>query len=276
MSRRITSLAISAAAWCGFVAITVWTMAFLAGVALPRTVDGPPRTTTAWAVAVDLALLLLFAVQHSVMARRPAKAWLRQRVPAELERTAYVLATNACLALLLALWQPWDQQVWHVEGVTAYVLWSLCAAGWVLAIASTFAVDHLELIGLRQAGWGASSRSAGDATATASLQVGGLHAIVRHPLMTGMVVAFWATPRMSAPHLLFAVAATGYIAVGITFEERDLRRTFGAAYVEYAVRVPALVPGLRLLPGLRTGRRATARGTFGPVSDEAAGSTLDP
>ena len=249
MSRRIAFLVISAAAWCGFVAITVWTMVFLAGIAIPRTVDGPARASTAWAVAVDLALLLLFAVQHSVMARRPAKAWLRRQVPAELERTTYVLATNACLALLLALWQPWDQLIWHVEGVTAYALWTLCAAGWVLAIAATFAVDHLELLGLRRAGWGSRTQPS-DGPAT--LQVGGLHAIVRHPLMTGMVLAFWATPRMSAPHLLFAVAATGYIAVGITFEERDLRRTFGAEYDAYAVSVPALVPGLRLGRGART------------------------
>ncbi|KRF38102.1 isoprenylcysteine carboxylmethyltransferase family protein [Terrabacter sp. Soil810] len=249
MSRRIAFLVISAAAWCGFVAITVWTMVFLAGIAIPRTVDGPARASTGWAVAVDLALLLLFAVQHSVMTRRPAKAWLRRRVPAELERTTYVLATNACLALLLALWQPWDQLIWHVEGVTAYALWTLCAAGWVLAIAATFAVDHLELLGLRQAGWGSRTQQS-DGPAT--LKVGGLHAIVRHPLMTGMVLAFWATPRMSAPHLLFAVAATGYIAVGITFEERDLRRTFGAEYDAYAVSVPALVPGLRLGRGART------------------------
>ena len=243
MSRRIVSLVISAAAWCGFVAITAWTIVFLAGVAIPRTVDGPPRTSAWWAVVVDLALLLLFAVQHSVMARRPAKAWLRRRVPAELERTTYVLATDACLALLLALWQPWDQPIWHVEGVAAYALWTLCAAGWVLAIAATFAVDHLELLGLRQAGWGSRTPPSDGPEA---LQVGGLHSIVRHPLMTGLVLAFWATPRMSAPHLLFAAAATGHIAVGITFEERDLRRTFGAAYDAYAVSVPALVPGLRL------------------------------
>jgi len=247
MSRRIVFLVISAAAWCGFVATTAWTMAFLAGVTIPRTVDGPARTSTGWAVTVDLALLLLFAVQHSVMARRPAKAWLRRRVPAELERTAYVVATDACLALLLALWQPCDQLIWHVEGVTAYALWTLCAAGWVLAIAATFAVDHLELLGLRQAGWGSRTQPS---DGPAALQVGGLHAIVRHPLMTGMVLAFWATPRMTAPHLLFAV--TGYIAVGITFEERDLRRTFGSEYDAYAVSVPALVPGLRLGRGTRT------------------------
>jgi protein-S-isoprenylcysteine O-methyltransferase Ste14 len=251
MTRRIVILTVSAAGWCGFVAIIAWTMAFLGGL-LPRTVDGPARTSTGWAVTVDLALLLLFAVQHSVMARRPAKTWLRRRVPAELERTTYVLTTNVCLALLLALWQPWEGLVWHVEGGAAYALWSLCAAGWVLAIGATFAIDHLELLGLRQAGWGARTTLSGDGPSV--LQVGGLHAIVRHPLMTGMVLAFWATPRMSAPHLLFAVAATGYIAVGVTFEERDLRRTFGADYDAYAARVPALVPGLRL--GLRLGRPA--------------------
>ena len=94
----------------------MWTVAFLADVVVPRTVDGPARTTTAVAVAVDLALLLLFAVQHSVMARRQVKAWLRRRVPAALERTTYVLATDICLVLLLALWQPWGGQVWHVDG----------------------------------------------------------------------------------------------------------------------------------------------------------------
>ncbi len=201
----------------------------------------PQRTTTFWAVTTDVSLLLLFAVQHSVMARRGVKARLRRLVPVELERTTYVLATNLCLALLLALWQPWDQQIWHVDGPPAAVLWTLCATGWVLAIAATFAVDHLELVGLRQAGW-APSRDPG---ASSDLQVDGLYAIVRHPLMTGLVLAFWATPRMSAPHLLFAVAATGYIGIGIAFEERDLRRTFGPSYDEYASRVPALVPGLR-------------------------------
>jgi len=239
-------LVLSGIAWCGFLAIIVWTMAFLGGVAVPHTVDGPSRTTTPWAVTIDLSLLLLFAVQHSVMARRAVKARLRRLVPVELERTTYVLATNLCLALLLALWQPWDEQIWRVDGPPATVLWALCAAGWVLAIAATFAVDHLELVGLRQAGWAATPHR----TPSSDLQVDGLYAVVRHPLMTGLVLAFWATPRMSAPHLLFAVAATGYIGLGIVFEERDLRRTFGASYDEYASRVPALVPGLR------RGRRA--------------------
>lgn len=243
MSRKLLFLVLSALAWAGFAAITVWTMAFLGGVLVPRVVDGPPRTDTAAAVTADLALLLLFAVQHSVMARPQVKAWLRRRIPAALERTSYVLATDVCLVLLLALWQPWGGQVWHVHGPAGLVLWTLCGAGWLLAIAATFAVDHLELTGLRQAGWWAARRRPAP---TSALEVGGLHAVVRHPLMTGLVLAFWATPHMGASHLLFAVAATAYILVGIRFEERDLRRTFGAAYDAYAARVPALLPRLAL------------------------------
>jgi methanethiol S-methyltransferase len=241
VSRHPVSLLLSAVAYVGFVVVTVWTVFFLADVVLPRTVDGPARTSTPVAVVVDLALLLLFAAQHSVMARRGVKAWLRRRVPASLERTTYVLATDFCLVLLLLLWQPWGGQVWHVQGAVAVVLWSLCAAGWVLAITSTFAVDHLELTGLRQAGWAAPRVGIPD-----ELQVGGLHAWVRHPLMTGLLVAFWATPDMGASHLLFALASSGYIAVGVMFEERDLRRTFGEDYEAYAARVPALLPGLRV------------------------------
>jgi protein-S-isoprenylcysteine O-methyltransferase Ste14 len=240
MSRRPSHLVLSALGWSGFGAVTVWTIAFLAGVVVPRTVDDPVRTTTVRAIALDLALLLLFALQHSVMARREVKSWLRRRrIPAALERTTYVLATDVCLLLLLALWQPWGGQVWRVGGAAAVALWSLCGAGWILAIASTFAVDHLELVGLRQAGW-APPRE----TVTTGLRVDGLHGLVRHPLMTGLLLAFWVTPQMGAAHLLFALASTGYVAVGVAFEERDLRREFGASYDEYAARVPALVPRL--------------------------------
>ena len=242
MFRRHVYLFISAAGWFGFVAVMAWTMAFLAGVVVHRTVDGPARTTTGAAIVVDVALVLLFAAQHSVMARRQVKSWLRRWIPASVERTSFVLATDACLVLLLVLWQPWGRQIWHAEGWVTVIAWTLFAAGWVLAITATFAIDHLELVGLRQAGW-ATARDPG---VTSELYVGGLYAFVRHPLMTGLVLAFWATPRMGAAHLLFAVAATGYIAVGMAFEERDLRRTFAASYDDYAARVPALVPGLRL------------------------------
>lgn len=237
MERRTPDLVLSALGWLGFNAVTLWMVAFLAGVVVHPTVDGPTRVATATAVVVDLGLLVLFAVQHSVMARRPVKVWMRRHVPERLERTVYVLVTDVCLALLIAAWQPFGGQVWHLRGTGAGVLWALCAAGWLLAIASTYAVDHFELTGLRQAGWLPPRPSEG-------LAVGGLHAVVRHPLMTGLLVAFWATPRMSASHLLLAAGMTAYIALGVHYEERDLRRTFGAEYEEYAARVPALVPGL--------------------------------
>ena len=245
MSSRLASRVLSAIAWAGFLVVMLWAIAFLAGVVVPRTVDGPARTTTELSVAVDLALLGLFAVQHSVMARREVKSWLRRWIPTSLERTTYVLATDICLALLLLLWQPWGGPVWDVNGVAAVVLWSLFAAGWLLAIAATFAVDHLELTGLRQAGWAAPR----DAAATSELHTGGLYAIVRHPLMTGMVLAFWATPDMGTSHLLFALALTAYIAVGIRFEERALRCTFGTSYDAYAAHVPALLPRLPIKRG---------------------------
>ena len=272
MSRHPERLLLSALAWSGFVAVLVWTMAFLSEVVVPRTVDGPARTSTALAIGIDLALLLVFAVQHSVMARPQVKSWLRRRIPTALERTSYVLATDICLILLLALWQPFGGRIWHVGGPAAVVLWSLCAAGWLLAIAATFAVDHLELMGLRQAGWTAPP---GPVTVT-DLQVGGLHAIVRHPLMTGLVLAFWATPRMGAAHLLFAGAATAYVAVGIRFEERDLRRTFGASYDAYAARVPALLPRIPFSArGARTpeavSERTARRRARSPRPGRAAG-----
>ncbi len=256
MSRKPLYLFLSAVAWAGFIAVTLWTMSFLAGGVFSPSVDGPPRTNAAVAVAVDLALLLLFAVQHSVMARPRVKAWLRCRIPSALERTSYVLATDICLVLLLVLWQPWGGQVWDVHGPAGLVLWSLYAAGWLLAVTATFAVDHLELTGLRQAGWAAPRESQG----TNELEVGGLHAIVRHPLMTGLLLAFWATPQMGASHLLFALASTGYIAIGVRFEERDLRRTFGAAYEAYAARVPGIVPRLSIRTSQRgqPGRRLPA------------------
>ncbi|HEX4191208.1 MAG TPA: isoprenylcysteine carboxylmethyltransferase family protein [Marmoricola sp.] len=264
MRRRPLDLALSAAAWTAFNAVMVWTMVFLAEAVVPRTVDGPARVSGGLAVVTDVALLLLFAVQHSLMARGQAKTWLRRLVPESLERTVYVLATDACLVLLLVGWQPFGPKVWDIGGIAAAVVWTLCGLGWSLAIASTYAVDHFELTGLRQAGWLPPREST-----SSGLQVNGLHRLVRHPLMTGLLVAFWATPRMGASHLLFAAVMTAYVAIGVHFEERDLRRTFGAEYDDYAIRVPALIPGARVLR--RRSRGAEQVPTVAPRVGEDSG-----
>ncbi|MEI2778080.1 MAG: isoprenylcysteine carboxylmethyltransferase family protein [Tetrasphaera sp.] len=244
MKRDSAWLILSALGWAAFVAVVVWTMAFLAGVVVPRTVDGPQRIGPVGAVLCDLAWMSLFALQHSVMARPAVKAAMRRRIPMVMERAVYVLATDVCLVLILTLWQPFGGQAWHLHGAAAGLLWGTYLAGWLLAVISTFAVDHLELTGLRQAGWASPRRPGSD-----RLHVGGLHGVVRHPLMAGLVIAFWATPQMSVAHLLFAALGTAYVLVGIRFEERDLRRTFGPEYDAYARRVPALLP----LPVRRSG-----------------------
>ncbi|HET6967453.1 MAG TPA: isoprenylcysteine carboxylmethyltransferase family protein [Ornithinibacter sp.] len=266
MREQPVHLFLSALAYGAFVAVVAWAVAFLSGAVVPQTVDAPVRLPTGPAVATDVALLLLFAVQHSVMARRPVKRALERWVPPALERTAFVLATAACLAAVLALWQPVAGWVWHVDGPWALVLWSGFVAGWVLALGSTFLVDHLEFTGLRQTGWADPPR----APSSTLLVQAGLYGIVRHPMMVGLLVAFWCTPRMSVGHLLFATAATGYIAVGVRFEERDLRRDLGPAYGRYAERVPSLVPGWR--PRRRGGESTSGPRTVHTVSKDSGSS----
>jgi protein-S-isoprenylcysteine O-methyltransferase Ste14/GNAT superfamily N-acetyltransferase len=209
---------------------TAWAVAFLAHPGGLPSVDSRTGTPAAPAVAVDVALLLLFAVQHTVMARVGAKQWLSRRLDERAERSTFVLASSACLALMFWQWRALPDTVWHLsaEPVRAAV-WVLCAAGWCLALLSTLPAGHLEFFGVRP------ERDGG-------LVTDGLYSWTRHPMMLGLLVAFWATPDLTVGHLLFAAAATGYVLVGIRFEERDLRRRFGAAYDDYARRVPAVVP----------------------------------
>lgn len=232
MTRRAALLTISAIGWVGFAGVATRLAAFLAA-----GVDGSLRVSPPVAVLNDLGLFVLFGAQHSIMARSSVKAKLGRWLLPELERTVYVMMTVVCLGALITLWQPLGGSVWHVEGVAAGLLWGLFLGGCILAVASTFAVDHLELTGLRQAGWSIPAPAA-----ASRLRTGGLHAIVRHPLMTGMLVAFWATPDLGWGHLMFASAASAYVVVGIRFEEGDLRRRFGPAYDAYAAAVPALLP----------------------------------
>jgi protein-S-isoprenylcysteine O-methyltransferase Ste14 len=190
-------------------------------------------------VLVDLGLWLVFAVQHSVMARAPVKAWLARVVPERVERSTYVLTGSLALGLLFWQWRALPDPLWEVQAQPWVTLaWIVYGAGWATAVAATYMIDHWEFLGLRHTGRRTEDPS------SASVSERWLYAWVRHPMMTGLLLAFWATPVMTVGHLLFALAATGYIAVGVHYEERDLRRQFGSAYDDYARRVPRFVPGL--------------------------------
>jgi protein-S-isoprenylcysteine O-methyltransferase Ste14 len=241
-SARPLLTAYAVLAYAAFLLVSAWGVLFLADSSVaPTSVDGPARGPWEQSLAVDAALLLLFAVQHSVMARAGVKRRLARLVPVAAERSTYVLATAVVLGLLFWQWRPLPGEVWTLSGAWVPVLWSLYAVGWVVTFAVTFMVDHWDFTGLRQARWDARR----GLYAGPAFSERWLYGLVRHPMMLGLLIAFWATPRMTVGHLVFALAATGYIAVGIRFEERDLRRTLGPTYDEYADRVPAVMPGAR-------------------------------
>jgi len=195
------------------------------------------------AVTVDLLLIALFAVQHSVMARRWFKTWWSRVVPRELERNVYVLASSACLVLLFAEWRPIGFVLFDVSGrAIGAVLVGISFAGWLIAASATFLIDHAELFGLRGV-LGASEAARADADA---FRTPGLYRIVRHPLYLGFLVAFWASPVMTVGHALFAAGLTLYVLVAIPLEESDLVTLFGERYVTYQKRVRSLLPIPRL------------------------------
>ena len=221
-----------------FLVVLCYAAGFFAGFGVPKGIDQGSRAGVPAAVAVDLFLLLLFAVQHTVMAR----PWFKRRwariVPVPAERASFVLAASLVLALLFWLWRPVGGTVWHVRGPGADALWAMYAAGWAMALRSTFLVSHCDLFGLRQA-WAHARRARYSPPAFIER---GVYGRIRHPLMAGFVVIFWSAPVMTAGHLLFAAAATGYILAGIAFEEHDLIRSLGGTYAAYRARVPALIP----------------------------------
>jgi protein-S-isoprenylcysteine O-methyltransferase Ste14 len=217
----------------------------IAGVALPITVDAsiwPPLSP--WlAGAIDLGLIALFGLQHSVMARPAFKRWFTALVPPHLERATYVFASCPALLMVLLFWQPLPGMVWRSDdAVITLLLWALFGAGWLLLVAATWMIDHFELFGLAQAWrhWRGKPAPAGD------LRMVYAYRYMRHPIYTGWLITFWATPQMSASHLLFAIGMSAYILVGMLCEERDLMAAFGDRYRDYRARVPALIPGFKV------------------------------
>lgn len=234
-------MAYALAVYLLFLMVSGYAIGFFIGAGVPEGIDQGTALSWPLAAAADTALLLLFAVQHSVMARPWFKRWWIRVVPEPAERATFVLGAALALALLFWGWCPVTAVAWHVPGVAAGALLVVYAAGWVVVASATFMISHSDLFGLRQA-W---KHLRGTGYTPRPFTQRGLYRRVRHPLMAGFVIVFWACPTMTAGHLLFAAAATGYILIGIGFEERDLRRSLGAQYSAYLATVPALVPRLR-------------------------------
>ncbi len=252
MIRRLAVFAFGILAYLIFLATFVYALGFVGGFLVPTTLDGPARMPFAPALAIDLGLLALFALQHSVMARPAFKrAWTRVVAP-ELERSIYVLASSLCLIALFALWQPLGGVVWDLASpIARAVAWTVFGFGWGLVLVTTFLIHHFDLFGLRQVWLAWRSQP----YRPVKFVQPGPYRLIRHPLYFGWFCAFWGTPTMTGAHLVFALMTTAYILVAIQLEERDLVAEHGAAYEAYRRRVPMLIPG--------TARRAPA-----PTSQE--------
>ncbi|MDB5306705.1 MAG: integral rane protein [Gemmataceae bacterium] len=216
----------------------LYAIGFVGNLVVPQSIDSGAVVPVGEAVAVNVLLLGLFAVQHSVMARPAFKRWWTRFVPPQVERSTYVLATSLLLVLMFWQWCPLPGVVWEVGHPAAAVLWVLFGVGWVLVLISTFLIDHFDLFGLRQVALYARGRP----YIPPPFRTPALYKIVRHPIMLGFLIAFWSMPTMTWGHLLFAGITTAYIFVGVFLEERDLKNSFGGSYEEYRRRVGMLVP----------------------------------
>ena len=223
-----------------FVGSFAYAVGFIGNFGVARTLDGQATSDPATALAIDLVLLAIFALQHSVMARKGFKAWWTRIVPPVVERSTYVLAASAALFALCWFWQPVEDTVWSVKDpAISMALRSVFWLGWGVLLLATLLIDHFELFGLAQPFRALLGRTASNQ----EFRTPGLYRYVRHPIYLGFLLGMWAAPQMSLGHLLFSAGGTGYILVGIWFEERDLVAHFGERYRAYRRQVPMLIPG---------------------------------
>jgi len=234
----LVTLAYGLLSYTAFTAAILYTIAFVGNWLVPKSIDSGAAGPLGQSLLIDAGLLALFVVQHTVMARPAFKRLWTRIVPRPAERSTYVLAASACMGLLLWQWQPLPQVLWHVEGVAAGLLMALSLTGWTIMFTSSFAISHLDLFGVRQA-W---LRFRNRPYAPVGFRLAGLYRIVRHPLMVGLLIAFWATPTMTVGHLFFAAMNTAYILFGTWMEERTLVAEHGQRYLDYRQRVPGFLP----------------------------------
>jgi protein-S-isoprenylcysteine O-methyltransferase Ste14 len=240
MTNRILTFLYGATSYLIFFATFLYAIGFVGNFAVHKSMDSDSTSPWATALLVDLGLLALFALQHSVMARPAFKRAISRVIPATIERSTYVLASSVALLFLFWEWKPLGGDVWNItNSLGRFIFYGGFASGWLLVLVSTFAISHFDLFGLRQV-W---RRLLGQPQTSLRFATPLLYRIVRHPLYVGWFLAFWCTPNMTVTHLFFALTTTAYILIAIQLEERDLMAAH-PEYAEYRERVPMLIPGL--------------------------------
>lgn len=243
---RLISFLYGLISYAVFFVTFLYAIGFVSGLAVPKTIDSGTVVPIAEALIVNLLLMSLFAIQHSVMARQQFKAWWTQFVPKPVERSTYVLLASLALVLLFWQWRPIPAVLWQVADPQAAVaIIALSFVGWLIVLTSTFLINHFELFGLHQV----ANNLTGREMPTPRFRTPLYYKFVRHPIYLGFIIAFWAAPTMTMGHLLFAGVTTAYIFVGIWLEERDLVDLFGDDYRRYRDRVSMLLPWRKSTPG---------------------------
>lgn len=244
MAKRWLYFVYSVVVYLFFFVTICYLMAFTGNWGVPKSVDvGGADTPPNMAALINIGLIALFGLQHTIMARPPFKSWWTRSIPPEIERSTFVLAASLCFVLLYWQWRPIGGYVWQVQAPPGrIILQGLSLLGWATLFFTTYLINHFHLFGLQQ-GWEAlHGRQASEPHFTKPL----LYRYVRHPMMLGILLGMWATPDMSLGHLLFAGAFTVYVTIGVHLEERDLLRMHGRAYREYQRSVPMFLPGWRV------------------------------